>query len=116
MKYACLIYGDGNLVDPVSESDLNRLLDDTLAYHEELRKSGQLILSQILSRDSTTTIKKSHGRISVTDGPFMETKEQLGGFFLIEARDLNEALRIAAEHPVADGDTIEVRATYDPGA
>ncbi len=114
MKYACMIYGDGNAADPLPEDEMHKLIADTLAYHEALRQSGRLTLSQGLDRDSTATVKKRNGKIATTDGPFMETKEQIAGLFVIEARDLNEALRIVAEHPLADGDAIEVHAMFDP--
>lgn len=114
MKYMCMIYGDGNAVDPLPEDELRKLIAETFAYHEQLRRSGQLSLSQGVDRDSTATVKKRNGKIATTDGPFMETKEQLAGLFVIEARDLNEALRIVSAHPLADGDAIAVHAMFDP--
>jgi hypothetical protein len=80
------------------------------AYNDELRQKGQLIAVQRLqSVDTATTVRVRNGKLSTTDGPFAETKEQLGGFFLIEARDLNEALQIASRLPGARLGCIEVR-------
>jgi hypothetical protein len=111
MKYACLVYGDGNLVDPVSDVELDAAVVDTVAYHEELRRKGQFVFAQPLEPAHTaTTIRRRDGKLSMTDGPFAETKEQLGGIIIIEARDLNEAIRIASAHPAVRWDTIEVRA------
>ena len=114
MNYACLIYGDGNAEDPMPRNELDKYVADVLAYHDQLRQSGRLTLSQGLDRENKATVKKRNGKITTTDGPFMETKEQIAGLFVIEARDLNEALRIVAEHPLANGDTIEVHPMFDP--
>ncbi len=114
MKYACLIYGDGNLEDPLPAIEMDALLAETLAYHEELRRQGHFIIAHPLDpAQSATTIRTRGGKLSTTDGPFAETKEQLGGFFLIEAQDLNEAIRIASRHPSARVDTIEIRPMRD---
>ncbi|MGD0471860.1 MAG: YciI family protein [Candidatus Velthaea sp.] len=114
MKYACLIYGDGNLDDPLSASEMKTLGAETVAYRDELRRKGHLIVTHPLEPAHTaTTIRMRDGRLSMTDGPFAETKEQLGGFFLIEARDLNEAIRIASGIPAVRWDTIEIRPMRD---
>ena len=110
MKYACLIYGDGNLFDPLPPSEMEKLTAEGLAFDEELRRTGHFIDAQALEpAQAAATIRRQEGRLSMTDGPFAETKEQLGGFFLIEARDLNEAVRIASQHPCMQWDAIEVR-------
>jgi hypothetical protein len=110
MKYACLIYEEGNLVDRLPERELRELTTGALAYHDELRRRGQLAAAEALEPAYTaTTIRIRSDKLSLTDGPFAETKEQLGGFLLIEAADLNEAIRIASKHPAARYDTIEVR-------
>lgn len=114
MKYACLIYGDGNLDDPLPPGDLETLSTETLAFRDELRRKGQLIAAHPLEpAHAATTIRMRDGRLSMTDGPFVETKEQLGGFFLIEARDLNEAIRVASGIPAVRWDTIEIRPMRD---
>jgi hypothetical protein len=110
MKYACLIYEEGSLVDRLPEGELQELTTGALAYHDELRRRGQLAAAEALEPAYTaTTIRLRSGQLSLTDGPFAETKEQLGGFLLIEATDLNEAIRIASKHPAARYDTVEVR-------
>ncbi|MGA7356523.1 MAG: YciI family protein [Candidatus Cybelea sp.] len=110
MKYACLIYGDGNLVDPLPPEEMEKLEAEGLAFDQELRRSGHFIAAQALERaHAATTIRRRNGELSMTDGPFAETIEQLGGFFLIEARDLNEAIRIASAHPCTHWDAIEIR-------
>lgn len=103
MKYLCLVYLD--------EKRLNELPDeDCVAYDAQIRASGQCLASEALeSVHSATTVRVRDARVSITDGPFAETKEQLTGFYLIEARDLDEAVRIAAKIPPARVGSIEVR-------
>ncbi|HTJ26063.1 MAG TPA: YciI family protein [Candidatus Limnocylindria bacterium] len=116
MKYACLIYGDGNVEDPLPPREMEALIADSVAYHEELRQRGYLVGLQALEPAHTaTTIRRRNGELSMTDGPYAETKEQLGGFLLIEARDLNEAIRIASGHPATAWDTIEIRPVREIG-
>src|SRR5688572_29480353 len=110
MKYLCLVYYEGVKRDALSESELEALVRETLAYEEELRTSGHFIASDALQPAHTaTTLRVRNGRVAMTDGPFAETKEQLGGFFLVEARDLNEAIRVAAKIPPARLGCVEVR-------
>ena len=103
MKYLCLVYLD--------EKRLPELPDeDCVAYDAAIRASGQCIASEALEPVATaTTVRLRNGRVAVTDGPFAETKEQLAGFYLVEARDLNEAIQIAAKIPPARVGSIEVR-------
>jgi hypothetical protein len=92
------------------EAELQTLIDGALDYTADLRRKGHLIASDALQRGRTArTIRVQGGRAATTDGPFAETKEQLGGFFLIEARDLDEACALAAKFPPARIGTIEVR-------
>ncbi|MGB6451047.1 MAG: YciI family protein [Steroidobacteraceae bacterium] len=103
MKYLCLVYG---------EEDKLAALDDheCLAYDTQLRQSGRCVASESLEPVATATIVRVRGgRLSVTDGPFAETKEQLAGFYLIEARDLNEAIQLAAKIPPAQVGAVEIR-------
>lgn len=107
MKYACFIYGDD---EPLPEGEGRKLYADSVAYHEELHRKGQLVALEALEDAATaTTVRSRGGKLSMTDGPFAEIKEHLGGLFIIEARDLNEAIRIAGGHPAARWDTIEIR-------
>jgi len=110
MKYLCLAYEEEKKLNALSESEWAALREETLAYVEELRKSGCLVTAEPLQSVRTAaTVRVRDGKVSRTDGPFAETKEQLGGFFLINARDLDEALEVAAKWPSARLGSIEVR-------
>ena len=103
MKYLCLVYGE--------EAKIAQMDDhECLAYDEGLRASGHCVASEALEPIGTaTTVRVRSGRLSISDGPFAETKEQLAGFYLIEARDLDEAIALAAKIPPARVGCIEVR-------
>ena len=103
MKYLCLVYGE--------ESKLQAMRDEEcVAYDEALRERNHCIASEALQPVHTaTTVRVRNGKVSVTDGPFAETNEQLAGFYLIDARDLNEAIQIASNIPPARAGSIEVR-------
>jgi hypothetical protein len=110
MKYLCLAYEEESKLETMSESDWENLRNETLAYVDELKKNGHLVLTEPLQSVRTaTTVRVRDHKVSLTDGPFAETKEQLGGFFLIEARDLNEAIQVASRWPSARFGSIEVR-------
>lgn len=110
MKYLCLAYEEERTLDELSSEEWEALRKETLDYVEELERSGRLVLTHALqSVRNATTVRVRHGKLSTTDGPFAETKESLGGFFLVEARDLNEALQLAAKWPSARFGSIEVR-------
>ena len=110
MKYLCLAYEEERTLDSLSGEQWTALRQDTLDYVEDLRRSGRLVLTHALqSVRNATTVRVRHDRLSTTDGPFAETKETLGGFFLIEASDLNEAIQVAAKWPSARLGSIEVR-------
>jgi hypothetical protein len=114
MKYLCLVYADEAKLNAMPQDQVDALIDETMATNEELAASGHLILTEALEQvASTTTVRVRDGRLSATDGPFAETNEQLGGFWLIEARDLNEAIRIAGRIPSARIGTIEIRPAID---
>ncbi|HEX5648688.1 MAG TPA: YciI family protein [Steroidobacteraceae bacterium] len=102
-KYLCLVYGE--------EAQIERMDDhECLEYDRSLRDSGRCVASEALEPVATAaTVRVRHGKLSVSDGPFAETKEQLAGFYLVEARDLNEAIQIAARIPPARVGCIEVR-------
>jgi hypothetical protein len=110
MRYLCLVYCDDSTFAALT-SDEKRALDrDSLAYDRELERSGHFVTADALQPiTETVTVRVRDGRMSVTDGPFAETKEQVGGFILIEARDMNEAIRAAAGIPLAKLGSIEVR-------
>ena len=110
MKYLCLAYEEERALDALSRTEWDALRKETLDYVDALKRSGRLLITHPLqSVRSATTVRVRDGRLSTTDGPFAETKETLGGFFLIEARDLNEAIRVAAGIPPARVGSIEVR-------
>jgi hypothetical protein len=103
MKYLCLVYGEEKLMQTVDDHHC-------LAFDASVRASGHCLASEALQPVATaTTVRVRGGRVSVTDGPFAETKEQLAGFYLIEARDLNEAIQLAAKIPPAQIGSVEVR-------
>lgn len=102
MKYLCLAYYDEKKFDTLSAADLEAIGRACRPHDQALRATGQLVAQASLGPTrSTACIRPRNGRPVVTDGPFAETKEQIGGFFIVEARDLNEAIRIASKHPAA---------------
>ena len=110
MKYLCMVIIDEKKLHAMSPSERQALDDESLAYDETLRKSGHFLAAQALQGvDTATTIRGSKGKVSVTDGPFAETNEQIGGFILIEARDLNEAIQVASKIPPLRLGCVEVR-------
>jgi hypothetical protein len=114
VKYICLAYEEENTLSALSRNEWEILRGETLAYVDELRSKGYLISAEPLqSIQSAATVRVRSGKISVSDGPFAETKEQLGGFFLINARDLNEAIQVASKWPSARFGSIEVRPIED---
>ena len=103
MKYSCLVYLDEKTLDTVPDSEWK-------ACGDALRQSGHHIAAEALqSVHTATTVRVRNGQLSVVDGPFTQTKEQLAGFYLIDARDLNEAIQLAAKLPPARVGSIEVR-------
>jgi hypothetical protein len=116
MKYLCLVYNEQKKLGAMPESEYDAFASEHVALDEELRKSGHYIASEALQPVQTaTTVRIRDGKVSTTDGPFAETKEQLGGFFLIDARDLNEAIQVAAKIPSARTGSIEVRPISEGG-
>ena len=110
MKYLCMAYEEERELTQLTEREWHALRQETLEYVEALRATGRLLDARPLKSATTaSTVRVRDGRLSVTDGPFAETKEQLGGYFLIEADDLDEAIRIAARWPSARFGIIEVR-------
>ena len=112
MEYLCLVYVDEKKLDALSSSESDALDGEALAYDEELRKAtslSRLERSATRSGARRPTIRFQKGKRFTTDGPFAETKEQLGGFVLIDAKDLNEAIRVASKIPPGRLGCIEVR-------
>jgi hypothetical protein len=110
MKYLCLAFEEEGQFNAMSRGEWSLLREETLSYVEELRKKGTLVAAQALRSARTASIVRVRsGNVSVTDGPFAETKEQLGGFFLVNAKDSNEAIQIASKWPSARIGSIEVR-------
>ena len=103
MKYLCLVYLEHDKLHAVPDTECK-------AYGDGLRGTDVLVAAEALQPvDTATTVRLRNGKVSVTDGPFAETKEQLAGFYLIEARDLNDAIQIASKIPPAREGSIEVR-------
>ncbi len=110
MKYLCLIYGDETQRQKMPKAEVDKMREEYFALNEELKKGGHYIGSTPLQPTHTaTTVRVRNGKLSTTDGPFAETKEQLGGYYLIEARDLNEAIQVASKIPGARLGSVEVR-------
>ena len=103
MKYLCLVYLEGQKLRAVPDSEC-------IACGAGFRKSGLLMAAEALQPvETATTVRVRNGKVSITDGPFAETKEQLAGFYLIEARDLNDAIQVASKIPPAREGSVEVR-------
>jgi hypothetical protein len=103
MKYLCLVYSEEKNLETMSD-------DECMVYDNALRKNGRCLASEALQPVQTaTTVRLRNGKVSITDGPFAETKEQLAGFYLIEARDLDDAIEMASKIPPARVGSIEVR-------
>jgi len=110
MRYLCLAYEEEQKLNELTEGEWHALRQETLDYVEALRESGRLVAAHPLQSATTASmVRVRGGRLSVTDGPFAETREQLGGYFLIEAGGQDEAIRIAARWPSARLGSIEVR-------
>ncbi|MGA9118448.1 MAG: YciI family protein [Bacteroidota bacterium] len=110
MRYLCLAYEEEDRLNSLTRGEWDTLRAETLTYLELLRSRGHIVSAEALqSVRAAATVRVRNSRVSVTDGPFAETKESLGGFFLITARDLNEAIQLASKWPSARLGSIEVR-------
>lgn len=110
MRYLCLIYDDEKKVNAMSQKDQESFIGEYFAFGDGIKKSGHYIGGEALQPVNTaTTVRVRNGKVSTTDGPFAETKEQLGGYYLINARDLNDAIQVASKIPSARLGTVEVR-------
>ena len=114
MRYLCLIYDEEKKLGAMSKGESDAFMGEYFAFTEGIRTSGHYLAGEALQPVQTaTTIRVRNGKMSTTDGPFAETKEQLGGFYLIEAKDLNEALQVASRIPSVRTGSIEVRPVVD---
>ena len=110
MRFMFMIHHEEKVLDSMPEKEMQALVDSAIEYAEEIERSGHSIASDALQRKATArTIRLNGGKVSTAVGPFVETKEQLGGFFLIEAKDIDEACAIAAKFPPLRVGVIEVR-------
>ncbi len=110
MQYLCLIYEDEKAWQKMPPAEAEQILREYQAYTESIGKSGHLVGGNALQPTHTaTTVRLRQGKVGTTDGPFAETKEQLGGYYLLKARDLNEAIQLAARIPGARSGSVEVR-------
>jgi len=110
VRYLCLIYDDENKWTKMPKAESDAMMGEYFAFTEGVKKSGHYIGGEALQpTPSATTVRVRNGKVSSTDGPFAETKEQLGGYYLINARDLNDAIQIASKIPSAKFGSIEVR-------
>ena len=102
MKYLCLAYYDEKKFDVLAKTELDAIVSECPPHDAALRKSGRLVaVASLASARISKSVRPKNGKPSITDGPFAETKEQIGAFFIIEARDLDEAVQVASQHPAA---------------
>ena len=114
MQYMLLIYGDQSSWDTRTEEERGQIFQAYGAFTQELQDSGSMVAGDALEpTDTATTVRVQNDEVLTTDGPFAETKEQLGGFYLVEAKDLDEAIEIAARIPDVRRGSIEVRPVMD---
>ena len=117
MNFICLGYADEKSWEAMSESQRNALMDECLAYDDVLRENGHFAGGDALqSARNARTLRWQKGQVLVTDGPYAETKEQLGGILVLEARDLNHAVELMSKHPGVKAGPFEIRPTEDLSA
>ena len=114
MKYICLGYYDEKQFEGMSQAERNKMLDDCFDYDDLLRKNGHFAGGEALgSAQSATTLRWNNGKALITDGPYAETKEQIGGILILEARDLNHAIQLMSKHPGVKNGPFEIRPAAD---
>jgi len=117
MKYICLGYIDEDKWQGISESERNTFMDQCFAYDDVLRRNGHFAGGDALqSARNAVTLRWKSGKVSITDGPYAETKEQLGGILILEARDLNHAIQLMSNHPGVKAGPFEIRPAADLSA
>ncbi|MFZ1083140.1 MAG: YciI family protein [Candidatus Kryptoniota bacterium] len=100
MKYICLGYMDGKIWEKMPESERNTFMDQCFSYDNELKRNGHYAGGEALQEArNATVLRMRNGKVSITDGPFAETKEQIGGIMILEADDLNHAIQLMSKHP-----------------
>jgi hypothetical protein len=116
MKYICLGYFDEKKWEAMGKSEQEGYLDECFAYDDELRKNGHWVAAgeALQSARNAVTLRWKNGEVSVTDGPYAETKEQLGGFGAFEATDLNHAIQLISKHPALKSGIVEIRPGCGP--
>lgn len=114
MRYLCLIYENEKAWETFPPAESEAVMNEYFQFTEDIRKNGKYVAGEALQPTATaTTVRVRNGKVSTTDGPFAETKEQLGGFYLIEAADLNDAIQVASRIPSARHGSIEIRPVVD---
>ena len=114
MRYICLGYIEEKKLETISESERNAMMEECFVYDDVLRKNGHFAGGEALqSPRNATTLRWQHGKVSITDGPYAETKEQLGGILVLEATDLNHAIQLMSKHPGVKAGPFEIRPTAD---
>jgi hypothetical protein len=114
MKFVCLGYYDEKTWETISESERNAFMDGCFAYDEVLKKNGHFIGGEGLqTAQKAATIRFQNGKVMVTDGPYAETKEQIGGLILLEARDMNHAVQLMSKHPGVRYGPFEIRPVWE---
>jgi len=114
MKYVCLGYMEEKKWETMSETERNAMVDECFAYDDVLRKKGHFVGGEALQgAGNATTLRWKNGKVSITDGPYAETKEQLGGILVLEATDLNHAIQLMSKHPGVKAGPFEIRPAAD---
>ena len=114
MKYICLGYIEPNKFETMSDAERNAMVDECFTYDDELRSKGHFAGGEALQGpQAVTTLRWKNGKVSVTDGPYTETKEQIGGILILEARDLNHAIQLMSKHPGVKAGPFEIRPAAD---
>ena len=114
MKYICLGYIEPNKFENMSEAERNAMVDECFTYDDELRAKGHFAGGEALQGpQSATTLRWKNGKVAITDGPYAETKEQIGGILILEARDLNHAIQLMSKHPGVKVGPFEIRPAAD---
>jgi hypothetical protein len=113
MKYICLGYIEENKWETMSESERYAMMAECFTYDDVLRKNGHFVGGEALQSAQNATLRWNNGKVSITDGPYAETKEQLGGILVLEARDLNHAIQLMSKHPGVKAGPFEIRPAED---